>query len=309
MVPPGTTASMAELAGRWLRWRDSIDTASSGNAAKRDRDALRCLINYLREAHPEIDAFDQLTRAHIEGFLQHLPHRRAALTGNPLSLSTRRLVISALRAFVQQTNDMAWPGAPARNLVLPADQPRQPRPLPRYVPEDELDRLMAAVASLEDPQQRAALTLLGWSGARRDEIRRLDLDCLDHYPDGHPRLRIPVGNSLEERAIPLHPDAADALRELIDHARAAAGAPRWERRAGRHVRYVFSSRVQVRSPTFLFNDSRRLACERAGLVHPDGRAKITRTGLAHRRHPSSPRAAPGCRRSWRSSATDHRRWR
>jgi integrase len=290
IVPPGTPAPMAELVTRWLHWRDSIDTSSSGDAARRSRDALRYLITYLREEFPEVDSFDLLTREHIEGFLQHLPHRRAALTGKPLSLSFRRIVIGALRAFVKQTNDMDWPGAPARNLVLPADQPRQPRALPRYVPEDELNRLMAAVAALEDPQQRAALTLLRWSGARRDEIRRLDTDCLDHYPDGHPRLRIPVGKGLEERAIPLHPDAAAALRELIDHARTAASAPRWDRRAGRSVRYVFSSHSQLRSPTFLFNDSLRLACEQAGLVHPDGRAKIT----AHRfRHTVGTQLAEG----------------
>jgi hypothetical protein len=35
-----------------------------------------------------------------------------------------------------------------------------------------------------------------WSGARRDEIRRLAVYCLDTYPDGHTRLRIP-GESAE----------------------------------------------------------------------------------------------------------------
>lgn len=53
-------------------------------------------------------------------------------------------------------------------------------------------------------------------GARRDEIRRLATDCLDTYPDGHPRLRIPVGKGHTERSIPLHPQAAEALQPLID---------------------------------------------------------------------------------------------
>ena len=129
-----------------------------------------------------------------------------------------------------------------------------------------------------------------WSGARRDEIRRLDLDCLDTYPDGHPRLRIPVGKGLEERAIPLHPDAADALRELIDQARVAGSAPRWDRRAGRNVRYVFSTRGQLRSPTFLFNDALARACAHAGLLDHDGNATVT----AHRfRHTVGTQLAEG----------------
>jgi hypothetical protein len=41
-----------------------------------------------------------------------------------------------------------------------------------------------------------------WSGARRGEIRRLTLDCLDAYPDGYPRLRILVGKTYAERMIP-----------------------------------------------------------------------------------------------------------
>jgi integrase len=47
------------------------------------------------------------------------------------------------------------------------------------------------------------------------EVLRLTRDCLDTYPDGHPRLRIPVGKTYTERMVPLHPQAADPLRQLI----------------------------------------------------------------------------------------------
>lgn len=64
---------------------------------------------------------------------------------------------------------------------------------------------MDAVEELEDPHQRAALLLLRWSGARRGEIARLTLNCLDAYPDGYPRLRIPVGKTYAERMVPCIP--------------------------------------------------------------------------------------------------------
>src|SRR5437870_6641667 len=89
-----------------------------------------------------------------------------------------------------------------------------PRRVPRYIPEDELGRLMTAIRALPCPYQRAALLIARWSGARRDEIRRLALDCLDSYPDGTPRLRIPAGKTKQERMIPLHEEAATAIREI-----------------------------------------------------------------------------------------------
>ena len=60
------------------------------------------------------------------------------------------------------------------------------------------------------PYQRAALLVARWSGARRGEICRLAVDCLDVYPDGTARLRIPAGKTLKERVVPLHEEAAEA---------------------------------------------------------------------------------------------------
>ena len=59
------------------------------------------------------------------------------------------------------------------------------------------------------------------------------MDCLDTYPDGHPRLRIPVGKGYTERSIPLHPQAADALQPLIELARRTGGRRGYDPSAGR----------------------------------------------------------------------------
>ena len=52
---------------------------------------------------------------------------------------------------------------------------------------------MERIRALECPLQRCALLTARWSGARRTEIRKLHLDCLDAYPDGTPRLRLAAG--------------------------------------------------------------------------------------------------------------------
>ena len=71
-------------------------------------------------------------------------------------------------------------------------------------------------------RQRTALLLLRWSGARRGEIARLGLDCLDAYPDGLPRLRIPVGKTYTERMVPLDTetlDLIDRITQIRSHGR------------------------------------------------------------------------------------------
>ncbi len=149
---------------------------------------------------------------------------------------------------------------------------------------------MAAVDQLEDPYQRAALIVARWSGARRDEIRRLSIDCLDSYPDGHPRLRIPVGKGHAERSIPLHPQAADVLRPLIERAHAQDARDRYDPSAGRPVRHVFLVRGKLLSNAFLFDLALKTACTNAGLVDSSGRPTVS----AHRfRHTIGTQLAEG----------------
>ena len=162
--------------------------------------------------------------------------------------------------------------------------------MPRFIPDHELAALMTAVDQLADPYQRAALIVARWSGARRDEIRRLAVDCLDAYPDGHPRLRIPVGKGYAERMIPLHPQAAGALQPVIDLARQQQARRRFDPSAGRPVQHVFLMRGKLLSNAFLFDLSLKAACTAAGLVDSAGRPTIT----AHRfRHTIGTQLAEG----------------
>lgn len=52
-----------------------------------------------------------------------------------------------------------------------------------------------------------------WSGARREEIGRLSLECLDCYPDGTARLHFPAGKTKRERIVPLN-EAAVVIQEV-----------------------------------------------------------------------------------------------
>ena len=100
----------------------------------------------------------------------------------PLAARSRHVYISPLLQFSRETSQWGWDDVPSRPLLSRSDLPKVPSRLPRFIPRQELDRLMTAIEELKDPYQRAALLLVRWSGARRGEISRLTLDCLDAYP-------------------------------------------------------------------------------------------------------------------------------
>jgi integrase len=288
LVPPGTPPAIAAPVSRWLDGRlQSTDRAESVRGA---RDAFRYLLTWLAEAHAEITSLAELTRGHVEDYLAHLHDRINPRTGRPLIARTRYGYISPLLNFFRDASEWGWDDVPSRPLLGRSDLPKLPARLPRFIPRDELDRLMKAIEALENPFQRTALLLVRWSGARRGEVRRLTLDCLDAYPDGYPRLRIPVGKTYTERMIPLHPQAADALREVIELGKAAAPAARFDTWAQQPVRWVFMHRGQPMSKNYLFDEPLEIACCAARLVDSQGRPTVS----AHRfRHTVGTQLAEG----------------
>lgn len=204
-------------------------------------------------------------------WVQQLPRADCSSTG----AAYQRHVIWCTVAFFRRIAEDQYDDAPTRVLLLNADTPRQVERVPRYIPAEELGPLMEAIHQLEDPAQRAALLVLRWSGARRDEVRRLTLDCLDSYADGTARLRLPAGKSRRERTVPLHHDAAEALAPLIAARRRQPDRPLPDPNSGTQaVRYVFLRKGRLVSAEYLLLTPLRTACARAGLVDHNGKATI-----------------------------------
>src|SRR5260370_19483654 len=164
-------------------------------------------------------------------------------------------------------------------MLHPGDRPKRPLRVPRSIPEQELQGLMGAIRTLDCAYQQAALLIARWSGARRGEIRRLEVSCLDSYPDGTPRLRIPAGKTYQERVIPIHEEAAAAIRTLQALHRGERGLT--DRKTGVITRYLFMHRGRLFSAHYLFESAMEKACQTAGLVTSDGKRTITPHRFRH----------------------------
>ena len=121
--------------------------------------------------------------------------RKIKHPGELVSPAYKAGIISTIAVFFRYAALSEWDDIPARPLITHADMPRRIQRVPRFIPGHELDPVMERIRALECPLQRCALLVARWSGARRSEIRRLHLDCLDAYPDGTPRLRLAAGKA------------------------------------------------------------------------------------------------------------------
>jgi len=278
MVRPPLPPTMQHVVDRWLAARRLTDRPVT---VSRLELALRRFSGWLCTHEPRIRSFAQVDRPHVLRYLTILMDEPLASTGRPMAPNTRIGHISALAMFFRQTAAWGFDDVPGRPLVGPGDTPRRPHRVPRFIPADELARLMTAIQALACPYQRAALLVARWSGARKGEIRRLAVDCLDTYPDGTPRLRVPVGKTRRERLVPLYDEAAAAVREVI-----ALRAGRGERAftdelSGAPTHYLFMEHGKLLSDDYLLTTPLRKACQQAGLVDAQGRATITPHRFRH----------------------------
>jgi integrase len=280
LLPEPCPPVIRAVVERYLRHRLSANF-DRPQTVRLVREGLRRLVNWLGREHPEITSLADLNRQLIEEYLRWLPTCTSQTTGQALVITTLKHELNAIASFCRDTAVWGWEDVPGRALLTSRDAPRRPEAIPRYLPRHELDALMDGISALPDPLQRTALLLLRWSGARRDEIRRLTVDCLDSYATGHPRLRIPVGKGHSERLIPLHQEAAAMLREIIDLAKTQNAAPRQDPTTGRLVDYVFLRRGKLLSASTLFDESFKAACTTAGLVDANGAPTVSAHRLRH----------------------------
>jgi integrase len=240
---------------------------------------LRQFGMWIEQAHPDIDTFAQVTRDHVLEYAEVLNTRIGVDTKRPWASSSKHHTLSKLAQFFRDTAHWGWEDAPSRPLLQTGELPKLPQRIPRYIPDAELERLMGAIRALDCPYQRAALLIARWSGARRGEIRRLSVDCLDHYPDGTPRLHIPVGKTYQERLVPIHEEAAVAIRALQALRKGERGFT--DPKTGVITRYLFLHQGMLLSETYLFAEALQKACTGVGLLTPDGKSTITPHRFRH----------------------------
>jgi len=176
--------------------------------------ALRSFVTYLQHAHPGVDGFATIGRSEIEGFKAWLAGRPTQ-TGATLSANTIRQRLGMLRTFFDRIIEWDWDDAPARTPIFGSDLPVANDPLPRFLDDGQVVRLLRAAADV-DPLRRLVVELLVHTGMRVGELCALEADAVAQIGDGW-WLRIPLGKLHNDRYVPLTPALVERLADWTAH--------------------------------------------------------------------------------------------
>jgi len=137
----------------------------------------------------------------------------AAMTTRRLAPRTLARRLSAMRQFYRF---LLSDGARADDPTAGLDAPRLGRPLPKILSEEEVERLLAAVAARPDEdgaRLRCLVELLYATGLRVSELVGLPLAAAQRDP----RFMLVRGKGGKERLVPLSQPARQALAAYLPH--------------------------------------------------------------------------------------------
>lgn len=274
-----TNKDIANVAVRYLNQCKLVKETGTISHSFR---AINKFILWLQDEHVEITNLEMLTREIIEEYLFHLKENGSSKYGKPYTPNALLGYISPLKVFLDEALTWGYDNVPQRKLLFNYDLPRRPKSKPRYIKENDLDKLMEAVKKLKCPYQKNAILLARWTGARREEIQRLDINALDYYSDGTPKLFIPIGKTNESRWVPINEEAENSYKELLEIRKTAGNVKGLiDRKTKRITDYLFMKRNQRISVSYLFQDGLRYACNEAGLLDGEGKPKYTSHQFRH----------------------------
>jgi integrase len=220
---------------------------------------------FLAQIDPTLTSLSALDRCrHIEPYLNSVAAARNATTGEPITIADQARRVLAVASFLRDISDWGWPDAPSRRLVFPADLPRLPQPLPRYLPVDSDRRLTEALAASDYRLAADALLLARGCGLRIGELLDLELDCVHEIPGHGSWLKVPLGKLDTERMVPLDDETVTLIDRIV--ATRTPGRPLPHPRTGRPADFLFTHHGRRLSQTALRAELSRAATA-AGIGH------------------------------------------
>jgi integrase len=222
-------ASPAGLRSGFLGYLERLAGFVSSERVRTVARHLGAFGEHLGRSAPEMTSFAELDRrTHIEPFLNAVAAARRKDNDEPVSISERRQRISVVSRFLADIAEWGWSDAPQRRLIFVRDAPREPRPLPRYIPLDADRRLHDALETSPNRLLADGLLVVRATGIRIGELLTLELDCVHEVSGLGSWLKVPLGKFDTERMVPLDDETVTVIDRLV--------AARGPQRALRHPR-------------------------------------------------------------------------
>ncbi len=238
---------------------------------------------YLGEHAPEVQDVRGLgRREHIEPWLvwnRTRTRTRPDGTEQPIGQDHRKNRVLDIKLFLDRITEWDWSEAPTKRLLFNSDIPKLDQALPRYIPREQEQRLLAAIARLDDRFYRCGLGILRGTGMRIGELVDLELDCVHQVPGQGMWVKVPLGKLRTERMVPVDAATVALFDELVEARGRQPLLPHPE--TGRPTAFLFV-RLGKRMAPYGFRDALARAVELAGLRDASGRPlRVTPHQLRH----------------------------
>src|SRR3989441_7822691 len=188
----------------------SVEKGSSANTVAAYRNDLQQLADFIR-TRSKTAGWEALDRSLIQDFILDLKQRGYTES------SVARKVAAVRSCYAYLSAEGLIPGNPTEGLT----SPRVGKTLPKAISPNEVDELLEQPARKSTPEakrDRAMLELLYATGMRVTELVSLDVENLHLDPrNGYVRC---LGKGANERSIPIHIHAVEALEAYLEESRA-----------------------------------------------------------------------------------------
>ncbi|WP_017662783.1 tyrosine-type recombinase/integrase [Baaleninema simplex] len=165
--------------------------------------SLRRLSRFLSQNYPGIQP-EEIDRDVITEYIVYT-------SGEGLSASTRHKLLCDAKLYFDACYQNQWLDV-SRYLVRSEDFPKQPKSLPRYIPEHVMQQLNGCIDDLPEPVMRMVLVLQE-CGMRISELLHLKTDCLLQDQAGDWFLKYYQFKMKKEITIPISREVARVIQE------------------------------------------------------------------------------------------------
>lgn len=245
----------------------------------RDVYAITRFTTWLYKKYPAIDTLSLVTKKIMDEYKEYIQKDKG---GKELKLAGLTNTVSALSTFFMIIEEERYPDIPQEKVISVRDLPPMPKTKPRFIPSDELRKIMDIVRKYADPYFRNMVIILRWEGLRIDELLRLEKDALYYNSKNEPTLRVPPSKTNNERNIPVSIEAETALKDLLNLWNNANNnnTPITDRKTGKPTYYLLMKDNQMFAPRYV-NDKLKEICSTLGLLKPNNNAKHTSHAFRH----------------------------